>query len=142
MMWKKQWNKLKTALGTPEDYVAEEQEEQEQEEEGSLEEDAPEEPQHNSDPVIEIANEHFAPLVTTMEGQDALLRKIGEMTLRHEQERLRAVELNSRLNKQWSEQMNNLRSTYNVEPTVDYELNFPTEEGGAGTFVRRETSEE
>ena len=26
-MWKKQWNKLKTALGTPEDYVSEEEQE-------------------------------------------------------------------------------------------------------------------
>ena len=135
-MWKKQWNKLKTALGTPEEYVAEEQEED------AVEEEAPEEPKHNSDPVIEIANEDFAPLLATMEGQDNLLKQIGEMTLRHEQERARAVELNSRLNEQWKEQINNLRSTYSVEPTVDYELNFPTEEGGAGSFVRRETSEE
>ena len=135
-MWKKQWNKLKTALGTPEEYVAEEQEED------AVEEEVPEEPKHNSDPVIEIANEDFAPLLATMEGQDNLLKQIGEMTLRHEQERARAVELNSRLNEQWKEQINNLRSTYSVEPTVDYELNFPTEEGGAGSFVRRETSEE
>ena len=135
-MWKKQWNKLKTALGTPEEYVAEEQEED------AVEEEVPEEPKHNSDPVIEIANEDFAPLLATMEGQDKLLKQIGEMTLRHEQERARAVELNSRLNEQWKQQINNLRSTYSVEPTVDYELNFPTEEGGAGSFVRRETSEE
>ena len=138
-MWKKQWNKLKTALGTPEEYVAEEQEEDAVEE---VVEETPEEPKHNSDPVIEITNEDFAPLLATMEGQDKLLKQIGEMTLRHEQERARAVQLNSQLNQQWSEQINNLRSTYNVEPTVDYKLNFPTEEGGAGTFVRRETSEE
>ena len=139
MMWKKQWNKLKTALGTPEEYVAEEQEEDTVEE--AVEEDS-EEPKRNSDPVIEIVNEDFAPLLATMESQAALLKRIGEMTLRHEQERSRAVQINSQLNQQWSEQIEGLRSTYNVEPTVDYELNFPTEEGGAGTFVRRETSEE
>ena len=138
-MWKKQWNKLRTALGSADDYVAEEQEEEAVQEAA---EEVPEEPEHNSDPVIEIANEDFAPLLVTMEGQDNLLKQIGEMTLRHEQERSRAAQLNSQLNQQWSEQINNLRSTYNVEPTVDYELNFPTEEGGAGTFVRRETSED
>lgn len=134
-MWKKQWNKLRTALGTADEYVAEEQEEE-------VVEEAPEEPEHNSDPVIEIANEHFEPLIAIMKGQDALVKQIGEMMLRHEQERARAVELNSKLNEQWKGQINNLRSIYNVEPTVDYELNFPTEEGGAGTFVRQETSED
>ena len=138
-MWKKQWNKLRTALGSADDYVAEEQEEEAVQEAA---EEVPEEPEHNSDPVIEIANEHFVPLFATMESQEKLLRQVGEMTLRHEQERARAVELNSRLNEQWKEQINNLRSIYNVEPTVDYELNFPTEEGGAGTFVRQETSED
>ena len=138
-MWKKQWNKLRTALGSADEYVAEEQEEEAVEEAA---EGNPEEPEHNSDPVIEIANEHFAPLIATLEGQDALLKRIGEMTLRHEQERSRAAQLNSQLNQQWAEQINNLRSTYNVEPTVDYELNFPTEEGGAGSFVRQETSED
>jgi hypothetical protein len=88
-MWKKQWNKLRTALGSADDYVAEEQEEETVEE---AVEETPEEPEHNSDPVIEIANEHFVPLVATMESQEKLLRQIGEMTLRHEQERSRAVE--------------------------------------------------
>ena len=58
------------------------------------------------------------------------------MTLRHEAERARAVQLNSNLNQRWTEEINDLRSIYSVEPTVDYALNFPTEEGGTGTFVR------
>ena len=135
-MWKKQWNKLKTALSSPEEYIAEEQEEE------SVEEEQKEEPQYNTEPVVEIANADFAPLVATMDAVKSLKVQIGEMTLRHEQERARAVQLNSDLNQRWAEQINNLRSTYNVEPTVDYELNFPTEEGGTGSFVRRESSEE
>ena len=135
-MWKKQWNKLKTALGTPEEYVTEEEQEVEAVEEKS------DESQYNSEQVVEIANQDFVPLGKTIESIKSLKTQIGEMTLRHEQERARAVQLNSDLNQQWEEQINNLRTIYNVEPTVDYELNFPTEEGGTGSFVRRESSEE
>ena len=135
-MWKKQWNKLKTALGTPEEYVTEEEQEVEAVEEKS------DEPQYNSEQVIEVVNQDFVPLGKTIESIKSLKTQIGEMTLRHEQERARAVQLNSALNQQWEEQINNLRTIYNVEPTVDYELNFPTEEGGTGSFVRRESSEE
>ena len=135
-MWKKQWNKLKTALGTPEEYVTEEEQEVEAVEEKS------DEPQYNSEQVIEVVNQDFVPLGKTIESIKSLKTQIGEMTLRHEQERARAVQLNSDLNQQWEEQINNLRTIYNVEPTVDYELNFPTEEGGTGSFVRRESSEE
>ena len=105
-MWKKQWNKLKTALASPEEYVEGEQEEE------MVEGDKPEEPQHNSDPVIEIANADFVPIVSTMKAVENLKIQIGEMTLRHEQERARAIQLNSDLNEQWAEQINNLRSTY------------------------------
>jgi len=134
-MWKKQWNKLKTALGTPEEYVAEEGDE-------AVEEEQKEEPQYNTEPIVEIANADFAPLAATMDAMKSLKVQIGDMTLRHETERARAVQLNSDLNQQWTVQINNLRTIYNVEPTVDYELNFPTEEGGTGSFVRGETSEE
>ena len=135
-MWKKQWSKLKTALGSPDEYIAEEQEEE------AVEEEQEEQPQYNTDPVIEIANADFAPIVATIETQRRLKEQIGEMILRHEQERAAALKLNSDLNQQWAEQINNLRTIYNVEPTVDYELNFPTEEGGTGSFVRGESSEE
>lgn len=135
MMWKKQWNKLKTAMGSPEDYVEEEQGD-------DIVEEEKEEPQYNSDQIIAIENRDFIPLAQIMESQQKLREQIGEMTLRHEQERARAIQLNSNLNQRWVEQINNLRTIYNVEPTVDYELNFPTEEGGTGSFVRGETSEE
>ena len=136
MMWKKQWNKLKTALGSPEEYIDKEEQEEE------AVEDKKEEPQYRTESVIEIANADFVPLVSVMKAVENLKIQIGEMTLRHEQERARAVQLNSDLNQQWAEQINNLRTIYNVEPTVDYELNFPTEEGGTGSFVRGESSEE
>ena len=125
-MWKKQWNKLKTALSAPEEYVEEEQEETVEEESG---------PEYNTDPVVEIATEDFAPLLATIEGMKNLKMQLGEMLLRHEAERAAAVELNSKLNERMAEQIMELRSIYNVEPTVDYALNFPTEDGGTGSLV-------
>lgn len=130
-MWKKQWNKLKTALGTPEEYVSEEESEETVEEQPEEEE-----PQYNSDLRIEISKEDMAPLVETVDTLRNLKMQIGEMTLRHEQERSNAVLINSQLNERFNQQIAALRTTYNVEPTVDYALNFPSVEGEAGTFTR------
>tara|TARA_B100000073_G_scaffold239659_1_gene200736 strand:- start:268 stop:666 length:399 start_codon:yes stop_codon:yes gene_type:complete len=127
-MWKKQWNKLKTALASPEEYVEEEQEEVEEEEEKA--------PEYNTDPVVEISAKDFAPLMATVESMKNLKMQLGEMLIRQEAERAAAVELNSKLNERMAEQIMELRSIYNVEPTVDYALNFPTEDGGAGSLVR------
>jgi len=128
-MWKKQWNKLKTALGTPEQYVEDEQEE-------LVEEQAePEEEKYCSDPVVEISPEHIAPVISTLDNIRVAKQQIGEMTIRQEQERSGAIAIFSQLNTQLQQQIDELRTIYNVEPTVDYALNFPSEKGGVGTFV-------
>jgi hypothetical protein len=132
-MWKKQWNKLKTALGEPEDYVSEEGQEDDLIDE---EQPEPEQPVLCSDPLIEIKSEDILPLVATVEQLRTFKGQCGEMMLRHEQERAKAVQINSRLNAQLDEQIANLRSIYNVEPTVEYALNFPNEKGGMGTLTR------
>ena len=127
-MWKKQWSKLKTALGTPEEYV----------EEAKVEEVEVEEvPEYCSDPVIEIKPEDLKVVVEILGNIKNLKVMVGEMALRHEEERYRAVDLNKKLNAQLQEQINNLRTIYSVEPTVDYALNFPSEEGGSGNFTRQ-----
>jgi hypothetical protein len=128
MMWKKQWSKLKTALGTPEEYVEEEKVEEVEVEEV---------PEYCSDPVIEIKNEDIAPIIEVMANIKNLKVMIGEMALRHEEERYRSVDLNKKLNAQLNEQIITLRTIYNVEPTVDYALNFPSEGGGPGNFTRQ-----
>ena len=126
-MWKKQWSKLKTALGTPEEYVEEEK----------VEEEVEEVPEYCSDPVIEIKPEDLKVVVEILGNIKNLKVMVGEMALRHEEERYRAVDLNKKLNAQLQEQINNLRTIYSVEPTVDYALNFPSEEGGSGNFTRQ-----
>jgi hypothetical protein len=127
-MWKKQWSKLKTALASPEEYVEEEQEEQQETE--------TEEVQLRSDPVIEISSEDLEQVLATATAINSFKRNVGDMTLRHEQERANALEINSQLNRQLGEQIDAVRTIYNVEPTVEYVLNFPTEKGGIGTLTR------
>jgi nitrate reductase NapAB chaperone NapD len=131
-MWKKQWDKLKTALGTPDEYV-----EEEQVEEMPVTEVEVEEVQYCSDPVIEIKPEDINPIMENMESMKNLKGIIGEMILRHRAELDKAIEINSNLNTQFNKQIAGLRTIYNVEPTVDYTLNFPSEVGGSGTFTRQ-----
>ena len=58
-MWKKQWNKLKTALGSPEEYIEEESAEEEAVEEQEVEE-------LRTDPIINVQYEDFLPVVQLM----------------------------------------------------------------------------
>jgi len=135
-MWKKQWNKLKTALGTPEEYVEEEQGEEGDPEDTPAEEVEEAAPEYCSDSVISVQPEDLAPLHQSLESLKQLKRAAGEMFIRHEEEKAEALVINSNLNAQMQQQIRVLRTTYNVEPTIDYALNFPSEEGGLGSFVR------
>ena len=135
-MWKKSWNKLKTVLGTPEEYIEEETEAEEaQEEEASA-------PEYCLDPVVPISRQDLEPLYKTMESIKTLKVLGGEMLLRHESERAEFVRINNKLNEQQQKQIDDLRTIYNVEPTVDYALNFPMGEEEEGSLVRQEPASE
>lgn len=136
-MWKKSWNKLKTALNTPEEYIETEGKEEvatPEAEEGQ--EVEPSEPEFCSDPVIPVSREDLMPLYETMESVKKLKGLGGELLIRHEKERVNFLKVNNALNEQMQRQIADLRTTYNVEPTVDYALNFPLEEDEQGSFVR------
>jgi len=136
-MWKKPWDKLKTALSGPEEYIVtappEPEEEQEEEEEEEL--------VYCTDSVVPVKQEDLVPLVQTSESLRLLKIQAGETMLRHEAERQQILLLNERLNQQAQQQIQQLRTIYNVEPNVDYTLNFPSEEGGEGSLVRVEPDE-
>ena len=136
-MWKKQWNKLKTAMGTPEEYVEEEKGEPEETPSEEIEDAAPE---YCSDPVISVQPGDLAPLLQSLDQLKQLKSAAGEMLIRHEEQRAQIMAVNSNLNVQMQEQIRDLRTTYNVEPTIDYTLNFPSEEGGSGSFVREDVT--
>jgi len=130
MMWKKQWDKLKTAMSTPEDYIAEEEAEEAPPE--------PEEKKYCNDKVIDISDEDLKPITETIEQLRQLKMLGGEILIRQETERMQLVQHNSKLKMKMQEQIDELRTTYDVEPTVDYALNLPSQEGEVGTFVRRD----
>ena len=136
-MWKKPWDKLKTALSGPEEYIVtappESEEEQEEEER--------EEVVYCTDSVVLVKQEDLVSIVQISESLRMLKIQAGEAMLRHEAERQQILLLNERLNQQAQQQIQQLRTTYNVEPTVDYTLNFPSEEGGEGSLVRVEPDE-
>lgn len=135
-MWKKPWDKLKTALSGPEEYIVttppESEENQEEEQEEVV---------YCTDSVISIKQEDLASIAQTSESLRLLTIRAGETMLRQEAERQQILLLNERLNQQAQQQIQQLRTTYNVEPTVDYTLNFPSEEGGEGSLVRVEPDE-
>ena len=135
-MWKKPWDKLKTALSGPEEHIVttppESEENQEEEQEEVV---------YCTDSVISIKQEDLASIAQTSESLRLLTIRAGETMLRQEAERQQILLLNERLNQQAQQQIQQLRTTYNVEPTVDYTLNFPSEEGGEGSLVRVEPDE-
>ena len=131
-MWKKQWSRLKTALKTPEEYVEEEVPPEEAEEVST------EAPTYNDSAVIEIQNDDMIPIMQTVEQIRQLKILAGEMLLKQETDKKQMVELVSQLNQKMREQIGELRSIYNVEPTVDYALNFPTGDGDLGTLTRED----
>ena len=135
-MWKKPWDKLKTALSGPEEYIVttppESEENQEEEQEEVV---------YCTDSVISIKQEDLASIAQTSESLRLLTIRAGETMLRQEAERQQILLLNELLNQQAQQQIQQLRTTYNVEPTVDYTLNFPSEEGGEGSLVRVEPDE-
>lgn len=128
-MWKKQWNKLKTAMSTPEDYISE----QEEVEEPTPE---PEEQKYCSDEVINLSDEDLQPIMQTFEQIRQLKSLAGEILLKQEADRQQLVQHDSSLKAKIQEQIDELRTTYHVEPTVDYALNLPSKDGEVGTFVR------
>ena len=136
-MWKKQWNKLKTALGTPEEYV---EKEQEKPEDPPAEESEEVVPEYCSDSVVPVQAEDLASLNQTLEQLKQLKIAAGEMLIQHEEQRAQVMAVKSNLNAQMQQQIRDLRTTYNVEPTIDYTLNFPSEEGGSGSFVRTDVT--
>ena len=138
-MWKKSWNKIKTALETPEEYIEPEKEvEAPDPTPVEVQEEAETEPAFCTDSVIPINKEDLVPLYETMESVRQLKGLGGEMLIRHEKEKADFFKVNNALNEQTQRQIADLRTTYNVEPTVDYALNFPTGEEEQGSFVRVE----
>ena len=94
-MWKKQWNKLKTALGEPEEYIEAEPENEE----------VPEEVSFRSEPVINVKFEDFVDIAEMMKLSENIKKSAGEMALRHARERQKALQWDDEINAKIQEQI-------------------------------------
>ena len=88
------------------------------------------------DPEIELTHEDVEPIKTLMAESQAINNALGPMRIQYlNQERAYMNKLISN-NEQINDLLNGLLTTYNVDPDVDYELNFPDEEGGLPKFKK------
>ena len=131
-MWKKQWNKLKTAMGAPEEYIEEE----------TTQVDVEEVEDYRTDPIINIQYEDILPVIEVMQAQETMKTQAGEMLLRHESERRTLLQYEHKIKEELNLRIVRLRTTYNVEPNTDYRMNLPSAEGEPGSFVRTDSTEE
>ena len=131
-MWKKQWNKLKTVMGAPEEYVEEE----------ATEVDVEEVEDFRTEPIINIQYEDILPVIEVMQAQESMKAQAGEMFFRHERERRTLLQYEQKIKEELEVRIVRLRTTYNVEPNTDYRMNLPSAEGEPGSFVRTDSKEE
>lgn len=82
------------------------------------------------DPIIELTEEDVKP-ISDLQAQNAQIRAaLGPMRMQYlatEQNYIDKIKSN---NVEINRVLSAILTTYNVDPDVDYELNFPDEEGG------------
>ncbi|MBI79867.1 MAG: hypothetical protein CMQ51_05545 [Gammaproteobacteria bacterium] len=90
--------------------------------------------EYRRDPVIQLAEEDVQPIMELL-GQNKMIKdSIGNLRLQYltteDAYRDKINQNNARI----EEILSALRTTYSVDPDVDYELSFPEEEGGLPSF--------
>lgn len=88
------------------------------------------------DPEIELTNEDVEPIKVLMAENKMINNALGPMRIQYlNQERAYMNKIISN-NEQINALLSDLLTTYSVDPEVDYELNFPDEEGGLPVFKK------
>tara|TARA_Y100001938_G_C7992758_1_gene380365 strand:- start:327 stop:701 length:375 start_codon:yes stop_codon:yes gene_type:complete len=108
------------------------------EEESTFEvvEDTEEVVEYVRDPVIELQMEEVEPIQMRLNENEKIRAGFGPLRLQYlltEKAYMDKIKSN---NDEINELLKGLRTTYNVDPDVDYELNFPEEEGGLPSFKK------
>ena len=88
------------------------------------------------DPVVELQIEDVQPIQTLLSENEKIRAGFGPLRLQYlltEKAYMDKIKSN---NDEINELLKDLRTTYNVDPDVDYELNFPEEEGGLPSFKK------
>lgn len=88
------------------------------------------------DSVVELQVEEVEPIQSLYIENERLRAAMGPLRLQYlSTERAYMDKIKSN-NDEINKLLNDLRTTYNVDPDVDYELNFPEEEGGLPSFKK------
>jgi len=90
--------------------------------------------EYRRDPVIELTNEDVQPIVAIIAQNKLIQSKIGGLRLQYltaEQAYIDKIDQNKEA---LDALLIELRTTYDVDPDIDYELSFPEVEGGLPSF--------
>ncbi len=97
----------------------------------AIEED---EVEYRRDPVIELTDEDVQPVMELLAQNKLIKDNMGNLRLQYlTTEDAYRAKINQN-NDTIEELLKALRTTYSVDPDVDYELSFPDEEGGLPSF--------
>jgi hypothetical protein len=90
--------------------------------------------EYRRDPVIELTNEDIQPITALIAQNKLIQSKVGTLRLQYltaEQAYIDKIDQNKEA---LDTLLIELRTTYDVDPDIDYELSFPEVEGGLPSF--------
>ena len=90
--------------------------------------------EYRRDPVIELTEEDVQPIKNLLSQNKLIKHSIGAMRLQYLTTEEAYRDKINQNNDEIEEILSALRTTYSVDPDVDYELSFPEEEGGLPSF--------
>ena len=88
------------------------------------------------DSVVELQVEEVEPIQSLYIENERLRAAMGPLRLQYLSTERAYMDRIKSNNDEINKLLNDLRTTYNVDPDVDYELNFPEEEGGLPSFKK------
>lgn len=92
------------------------------------------EKEYNRDPVIEMTQEDIQPILDLLTQNKQIKNMVGELRLQYLGQEQKYRDKINENNGTIDETIKALRTIYNVDPDVDYELSFSEEEGGLPSF--------
>ena len=94
------------------------------------------EKEYRRDNEIELTNEDVMPMVSILGQNKAITGRIGSLRLQYLAKESALQEQISTNNARIDELLNDLRTTYDVDPDIDYEVILPEEEGALPYFKK------
>jgi len=99
----------------------------------STEED---EKEYSRESIIELEIEEVDQIIAGVATINSIKKSIGDMRFQYLTAEASYLAKIKQINTDMERVLGDLRTTYNVDPAIDYELGFPEEEGGQPFFKR------